>query len=138
MLLGFLLKRVSARIISRQSFRFVKGIAHNRYSEVFVTLFLKPVEQFITVLVVYFALDRLHFPVIWDIDPIEKFGVRWLIEALFEIALIVVFTRIVLRVIDFISYVFIHSEDTEVSKDLVRFIKELSKVLAIIISFLWF
>jgi MscS family membrane protein len=135
LLLGFLLKRVSARIISRQSFRFVKGIAHNRYSEVFVTLFLKPVEQFITVLVVYFALDRLHFPVIWDIDPIEKFGVRWLIEALFEIALIVVFTRIVLRVIDFISYVFIHSEDTEVSKDLVRFIKELSKVLAIIISF---
>ena len=48
LLLGFLLKRVSARIISRQSFRFVKGISHNRYSEVFVTLFLKPVEQFLT------------------------------------------------------------------------------------------
>ena len=135
LLLGFLLKRVSARIISRQSFRFVKGISHNRYSEVFVTLFLKPVEQFLTVMVIYFALDRLRFPAAWDIDPIDKFGVRWLIEALFEIAIIVVFTRIVLRVIDFISYVFIHSEDTEVSKDLVRFIKELSKVLAIIISF---
>ncbi|MEI6882168.1 MAG: mechanosensitive ion channel family protein, partial [Bacteroidota bacterium] len=135
LLLGFLLKRVSARIISRQSFRFVKGISHNRYSEVFVTLFLKPVEQFLTVMVIYFALDRLRFPAAWDIDPIDKFGVRWLIEALFEIAIIVVFTRIILRVIDFISYVFIHSEDTEVSKDLVRFIKELSKVLAIIISF---
>jgi len=135
LLLGFLLKRVSARIISRQSFRFVKGISHNRYSEVFVTLFLKPVEQFLTVMVIYFALDRLRFPAAWDIDPIDKFGVRWLIEAIFEIAIIVVFTRIILRVIDFITYVFIHSEDTEVSKDLVRFIKELSKVLAIIISF---
>jgi MscS family membrane protein len=135
LLLGFLLKRVSARIISRQSFRFVKGISHNRYSEVFVTLFLKPVEQFLTVMVIYFALDRLRFPAAWDIDPIEKFGVRWLIDALFEIAIIVVFTRIILRVIDFVSYVFIHSDDTEVSKDLVRFIKELSKVLAIIISF---
>ncbi len=135
LLFGFLLKRVSARIISRQSFRFVKSISHNQYSEVFVTLFLKPVEQFITVMVIYFALDRLHFPTAWDIDPIEKFGVRWLIEALFEIAIIVVFTRIALRVIDFISYVFIHSEDTEVNKDLVRFIKELAKVLAIILSF---
>ena len=57
---GFLIKKFGAGFISRQSFRFLKGFSRNQFSDVFVQLEKKTLEQFITLLILYFAFDQIH------------------------------------------------------------------------------
>lgn len=134
LLLGVLLKRLIAVLISKQTFRFFSSISHNQYSEEFVQLFRKPFEQLITILFIYWAFVRLTFPKEWDIDPIDKFGLRWLIEAIYEIIVIVIITRLALRVADFIAFVFNENDQEQYNKDLVRFVKEFAKIVIVVIS----
>ena len=135
LLFGFLLKRLFAIIISKQTFRIFRKFARNRYSEEFVILLRKPFEQLLTVLVIYFAFSRLNFPTAWHIGPESKFGLRWLIEAVFEVAVIVVLTRVLLRSADFMEIVFLRNQEKAADRDLVRFLKELGKIFIMIISF---
>jgi MscS family membrane protein len=81
------------------------------------------------------AFNRLNFPETWNIDGIENFGLRWVIEAVFEIALITVITKLILKTADYISFVLMEGDVEHLNFDLIRFIKELSKIIIIIIAF---
>ena len=59
--IGLLFKRFGAKFLSKQSFRIFKSFSHNQFSEIFIDLLRKPIEQLITVLVIYFAFERLNF-----------------------------------------------------------------------------
>lgn len=135
LLFGFLLKRLIALLISKQTFRFFRHFAQNRFSEEFVQLLRKPFEQLITVLLIYAAFYQLNFPASWRVGSAEKIGLRWGIEAVFEIALTIVVCRLLLRTADFVAFVFSHREDDKVNVDLVSFVKELSKILLVVIAF---
>lgn len=132
---GFLLKRFIANIISKQTFRIFKGIAQNLYYDKFLELLRTPFEQLISIIIIYVAFNRLNFPESWNIDGIETFGLRWVIEAVFEIALITVITKLILKTVDYIAFVLIESDVEHLNFDLIRFIKELSKIVIIIIAF---
>jgi MscS family membrane protein len=132
LLLGLLLKRLGATFLSRQSFRFFKQFAHNQYSEEFVALIRKPFEQLLTLIIVYFAVDRLAFPESWNMVDIEHIGVRWFIFTVWLIALFVITTRILLRATDFFSLVLSRREESTVSPELANFLKELIKVVLVI------
>lgn len=134
LIFGVLLKRLIAILISRQTFRFFSSISHNQYSDEFVQLFRRPFEQLITILFIYWAFVRLTFPKEWDIDTIDKFGLRWLIEATFEIIVIVIVTRLALRAADFIAFVFNENDTEHHNKELVRFVKEFAKIVLVIIA----
>jgi MscS family membrane protein len=134
LIFGFLLKRLFANLISKQTFRIFKGIAKNQYYDQFLLLFRTPFEQLISLIILYAAFSRLNFPETWHIDGIEKFGVRWVIEAVYEIALITVITKLVLKSADFIAYVLTESDVEHLNLDLIRFLKELSKIVIVIFS----
>src|ERR1043166_5854547 len=136
LLAGLLFKRLTARFISTQTFYIVKGKVHDYHADKFVSLFRKPVEQFLTLFILYAAFDRLRFPAVWDIAPIEKrFGLRWLIDTVFEIAVIITVTRLVLSATEYAAYVFLRRDDQRVNKEVVSFLKEFGKVLIIVFSF---
>lgn len=135
LLFGFLLKRLFANIISKQTFRIFQGITKNLYYDKFLELIRTPFEQLISLIIIFAAFNRLNFPDAWNFDKIEKFGVRWVLEAVFEIALITVITKLVLKAIDFIAYVLSESDIEHVNIDLIRFLKELTKVIVVIFAF---
>lgn len=133
LLLGLLLKRFGAKFLSRQSFRIFKSFSHNQFSEVFIELLRKPVEQLITVLVIYFAFERLNFPQDWNLAPVDKIGVRMLLLVIWQIAFFVAFCRILLKATDFFTHVLINRESFPISPELGNFLKELIKVIIVIL-----
>jgi MscS family membrane protein len=133
LLLGLLLKRFGAKFLSRQSFRIFKSFSSNQFSEVFIELLRRPVEQLITVLVIYFAFERLSFPQDWNLAPVDKIGIRMLLLVVWQIAFFIAFCRILLRATDFFTYVLINRESFPMSPELGNFLKELIKVIIVIL-----
>ncbi|MEI6506929.1 MAG: mechanosensitive ion channel family protein [Bacteroidota bacterium] len=134
LLFGFVFKRFGASFISKQSFRILKKFSDNQFSEVFVQLERKPLEQLITLLILYFAFDRLHFPDSWHLVVGEKIGLRWFISTVYDIALLTVITRMILRGTEFFAFVVRNREDSPMTKELATFLKELSKVVIVILA----
>jgi MscS family membrane protein len=135
LLFGLLLKRFGANFISKQSFRILKRFSRNEFSDIFVQLERKPLEQLITLLILYIAFDRLEFPENWHLATIEKFGLRWIIITVYEIAFLIVISNILLRGTEFFAFVMRNREDAPMSKELADFLKELSKVVIVILAF---
>jgi MscS family membrane protein len=134
LLSGFIVKRLLATFISRQSFRFFKKFSQNKFSEEFVSMVKTPFEQLLTLLILFFAFDRLSFPEEWNLTDDMHFGLRWAIDVVFGIALIVVITRILLRSADYFSFALSRRENTNVSPELANFLNELIKVVLIVLA----
>ena len=122
--IGLLFKRFGAKFLSKQSFRIFKSFSHNQFSEIFIDLLRKPIEQLITVLVIYFAFERLNFPSYWQLVPIDKIGIRLIILVVWQIACLIVICKILLRT---------NRESLPISPELGNFLKELIKVLIIVL-----
>ena len=133
LLVGFLLKRLGATFLSKQSIRFFKGLSTNQRSEQLVLLIRKPVEQLLTLIIIYVAFNRISFPVSWDIDSSEKIGLRWFLNTTWMIALFVTAGRVLVRATDYFGHILSHREESPVSPQLANFIKELIKVLVFVL-----
>lgn len=131
---GFIFKKYIAIILSRLSYRFVKRFSHNQFADEFVSLTRKPVEQLLTLIILYFAFVRLHFPDSWALVGSNTLGIRWFILVVYKIAVLIIGTKIILRVADFTALVIYRNKEAEVSKELVFFLRELIKVVLIILS----
>jgi MscS family membrane protein len=134
LLVGLLFKRYGATFLSKQSFRLFKGMSGNQRSDMLVTLIRKPFEQLISLFIIYLAFDRLTFPDSWAFDQVDEIGLRWALLTLWMIALFVTGTRILLRATDYFSHLLSHREESPFSPELSNFIKELIKVLLIVLS----
>lgn len=133
LLLGLLSKRFGAKFLSKQSFRIFKSFSSNQFSEVFIELLRRPVEQMIAVLVIYFAFERLNFPLAWNLAPVDKIGLRMLMLVIWQITFFVAFCRILLRATDFFTHVLINRDSFPISPELGNFLKELIKVIIVIL-----
>lgn len=133
LLFGLLLKRFGANFVSRQAFRFFKNFSQNEFSDEFVAMLRKPIEQLITLIILYLAFDRLIFPANWNMVAHDKVGLRWLLYNVWMIAMFVVSTKILLRGTDFFSLVLANRKGATFSVELSNFLKELIKVLIVII-----
>ncbi len=131
--IGLLFKRFGAKFLSKQSFLIFKSFSHNQFSEIFIDLLRKPIEQLITVLVIYFAFERLNFPSYWQLVSIDKIGIRLIILVVWQIAFLIVICKILLRTTDFFTFVLINRESLPISPELGNFLKELIKVLIIVL-----
>lgn len=127
------LKRFGATFLSRQSFKLFKKLSGGRKSEELVVLVRKPFEQLLTLIMLYLAFDRLDFPAEWGFDPVSEFGVRMVLHRVWLIAMFVIGTRIFLRATDYFAYLLSHREESPFSPELAGFIKELIKVLIIVL-----
>jgi MscS family membrane protein len=133
LLFGFLLKRYGATFLSRQSFRLFKGLSSNQQSEQLVLVIRKPFEQLLTLIILFLAFDSLTFPEQWHLRPIEEIGVRWFLHTLWMIAMFVIGGRILLRATDYFTQIIANREESPFSPELANFIKELIKVLIIVL-----
>ena len=128
LIVGILLRRIIAITISKYAYKFVRRFSHNQFSDEFVALARKPVEQIITLLVLYFAFVRLKFPDSWALAGETTVGIRWFILVIYKIAVLAVGTKLVMRAADFVALVISNNEDVDLSKELIVFLKELAKV----------
>ncbi len=134
LLAGFLFKKFVAVTISRYAYLFVKRFSHNQFADEFVALTRKPVEQLLYLLILYLAFVHLKFPDSWSMAGATTLGIRWLILVIYKIAVLSIGTKLVMRAVDFVALVFYENNRENFSHELVVFLKELSKVVLIIVS----
>jgi MscS family membrane protein len=113
--------------------KYSKGVGYDKLLE----LMNKPMGVFIILMSLYFAFDRLTFPVEWNFVSIEHFGLRMVLSRLFQITIAVSVTWMILRLTDFFGLVLMFRASLTESKSddqLVPFIKEALKVIIMIFS----
>ncbi|MES2592963.1 MAG: mechanosensitive ion channel family protein [Bacteroidota bacterium] len=136
-LAGLIFQRILSRLLTLFVFRFLQKYATGVGSDRLLVLLKKPMGVFIMLLIIYLAFNRLSFPVEWNFETIDKFGLRMILYRFFQISIVVSLTWILLRVVDFFGIVFMHRASLTVSKSddqLVPFIKETVKVIISIFS----
>ena len=137
-LLAILLKRFLSRYIAGLLFRLVKRIAEGVDKKSFVNLVVSPLETFLVILISLIAIDKLKFPGVLNFR-IYKVNSHQIIETVFIIILILAFTWLLLRIIDFIAMILEQrANQTEDLSDnqLILFFKDFFKVLMVIIGIL--
>lgn len=129
---GILFKKLISKLISRLLFACFGRKTRSVGVEVFLELLTQPLSVLVLVLTFYFASDRLVFPQEWQVGPSHVFGVRMVIFRLFEVAILISITWILLRLTDFIARVFLYRASFTESKlddQLVLFTREVVKVI---------
>lgn len=137
-LVGLLFKKLISTFLSWCLYRLFKRYTLGVSLKNFQDLLTKPFSLFVTLLILYIAFDRLEFPHQWNLVPVEKPGVRMTLFILFEIALIVSFTQIILRLTDFFGLILMKRAthtDTKMDDQFVPYIKSGLKILILFMSF---
>ncbi|RZK49031.1 MAG: mechanosensitive ion channel family protein [Pedobacter sp.] len=147
-LVGLTFKRIVSRFLSRLLFRVFKNFAEEVKIDTFVSILLKPFEFFITIVTLFIASKQLKHPMGVEIftytvkqgnlKVAESFKIGHLLDKIFLFLIIWSVFWIILRIIDFVAYVFLHrAQKTENKADdqLVPFLKELSKFIVYFIGF---
>ena len=130
-LLMLILKRFLSRYIASVLFRLVHRIWKDIDKKSFVDLVVEPLEWFLLTLIAVFAIDKLNFPRVWEYyiyghstnEIFSKTGIA---------IIIISFTWLLLRMIDFISLVLenktAHSDEKR-SAQLIVFFRDFLKVI---------
>ncbi len=136
---GLIFKKLISTFLSWCVYRIFKRYTLGVSLKEFQDLLIKPIDIFLTVIIFFLAFDRLEFPHEWNLDPVEKPGVRMTLFTIFDIALILSLTWIVLRVIDFLGLIFIkraHHTYSKADDQFIPYIKSGLKILVLMMSLL--
>ncbi len=136
LLIGFLLKRYGAKLLSALLYTVFKKYAKNLHAKQFIALIRKPAELFFMSIIIVGVYNILKLSDQLKLMNKEyEFGI-YIIGA-FKIYIITTVSWIVMRVADFIGYVFkIRTRKFgRIDPQMVLFIKDISKILVIFISF---
>lgn len=139
LLLGFIFLRFFSRFSSRMLFKLFKRFSAEVKIEKFVELLVKPVELLLISTIIFSALHQLEYPLheiifqrksfeITPFDVIDKIYVFFLVLSVFWM---------LLRLVDFIALVFEYKAsltDTKSDDQLVLFVRELVKILIVIVG----
>jgi len=137
LLTGILFKRIASRIFSYAIFGFIKKYAAGLGAQRLFILIKKPIETFVLLIALYFAFNRLNFPVEWQLGPREHFGVRMFIHHSFIVALSFACTWVILRLVDFFGLILAHKaslRESATGNQLVPFLRQAIKVVIVIFS----
>jgi MscS family membrane protein len=103
----------------------------------FLELLRKPFSFFIGLVTVYFAFSQLNFPIYWHIGPIEKWGLRMFLMRCMQTLIVISFTWILLRIIDFGGLILMHKAlktESKTDDQIIPFVKESIKIIVMIFS----
>jgi len=147
-LLCILLKKVFSRLLSRLLLVLFGRFGKELNAEVFVDMLVKPVEFFISLWLIYLAVNQLNYPlnesiytrktIVDKIEIIKTITIIQVVDKLFLLLMIIALFWIALRIIDFIAHVFAYRASLTESKEddqLVPFVKELVKITTVTIGF---
>ncbi len=136
--LVLLIKRYLSKYFAGLLFRLIKLVFRGVDKRPFVNLIVRPLEIFLVVLVTMIALEKLTFPYVLRFD-IYKTSLHDIVEVCSKIILILVFTWLLLRIIDFTAIVM---EDRasltpdQSDNQLVSFFKDFFKAIIAIVGFI--
>ncbi|HNP48047.1 MAG TPA: mechanosensitive ion channel family protein [Bacteroidia bacterium] len=136
---GLILKKFLSKLLSRLLYRVFRRYGKHVGVEKFIALLSAPVGFLLLVVIVYFSCDRLKFPREWNLDPENVFGVRFVLIQVFQGAMVLAFTWIATRVIEFIGLVMksrAAQTESKLDDQLVPFVKEIAKVIVAGVGFL--
>lgn len=136
---GFIFLRVFSRFFSRLLFKLFKKFSAEVKIDKFVELLVRPIELLLIATIIFWALNQLSYPLHEILFKRKKSEITYfdVIDKLYLFFVIVAINWIVLRIIDFVALVFAYKAsltDTKSDDQLVLFIRELSKILVIIIG----
>lgn len=139
LLLGFFIRNLISKGFSRLLFKVFRKFSNRKFSEEFVGLLKSPFKLLFELIFLYIAFYPLVLPQSWNIIIYKGKTFLFVLSALYELALIVSITWILLRLVDFISLVLMSrallTEDKS-DDQLVGFFKELIKfILAVFALF---
>jgi MscS family membrane protein len=137
-LFTLLLRRIISRYFASLLFGVVKSVWKGLEKKAFTSLVMQPIGIFMIVLVAILSFYRLKFPTDLEFE-IYHFTLKELIYSLTTIVFIVVFTRLLLRIIDFVALVLKQRADLsadQTDNQLIIFFKDFFKVIVVIISIL--
>ncbi|MFM2207341.1 MAG: hypothetical protein RL213_1316 [Bacteroidota bacterium] len=132
LLTGLVFKRLLSRMISAGLFRFFRRRSYEVGAETFIELLSSPFQFLIMVVLLYFACNRLTFPVQWHLASEQVFGVRFVLAHLYRGLLVAGITWMILRLVDFTAVVFSARAKRSVTRaddQLIPFLKEGVKVV---------
>ena len=147
LIVGLAFKRFFSRSINKLLFGIVGGFKRSPNTLTFLSLLLHPVELLITFSVCYLAINQLDYPLNEVVfsrrltidhkilhDTVSLINI---IDKIFLLLFIISITWIVIAIIDCIAYVSARKASRSKSKanaQIVPFLKELGKIVAIIIG----
>lgn len=139
LLAGLIFKRLLSRLLSAGLFRFFRKNTFEVGAEAFIGLLSAPFQFLIMVVILYFACDRLTFPVEWHLVSDEVFGIRFVLDHLYAGLMVVSITWLILRLVDYFGLVLMARAGRSASKSddqLIPFLKEGVKVVIAGVGFL--
>ncbi|MEP6674237.1 MAG: mechanosensitive ion channel domain-containing protein [Ferruginibacter sp.] len=137
-LLMLLLKRYLSRYIASLLYKLVNRIWKNIEKKSFTDLVVEPLEWFLLILISVFAIDKLNFPTQWDYQ-LYGHSSEEILSRLGIGIIILSFTGLLLRIIDFIALVL--EKKASIANDkshdqLILFFRDFLKVLIIVAGIL--
>lgn len=137
--LGILfLRKFFSRFISRLVYRIIRKKPEFTAARSFESILSLPIQWLLSLLVLYAAVQSLDIPIAWKDGSPEQPGILVALGRLYSLALIASFTFLSVRLIDFFSQEILLKADIEeqlLDRQLLPFVRELLKILLIIISF---
>lgn len=137
-LLAILLRKFFSKIVSRLFYRIINRRPGFAAIRTFENLLSGPLQWLLSLLVLYAGISCLDLPVSWQLSAPDKPGLLLLLGKIYALALIASFTFLAVRLVDFFALELIQrdsSPDSMLDRQLLPFVKELLKIILIIISF---
>ncbi len=137
-LLVLICKRYFSRYIASLFFRLINRIWKNIDKKTFVDLVVEPLEWFLLLLIAVFAIDKLNFPEEWKYN-IYGHSTEQIFGKIGIGLIIISFTNLLLRTIDFIAIVLKQNSnfsDNKADNQLVVFFRDFLKVIIGILGLL--
>lgn len=138
LIVGILFRQLISKGLSWLAYK----VLHNYSKEEvgykkFLELLRKPFSFFIALVTIYLAFSQLNFPISWNIGPIEKWGLRMFLMRIMQTFIVISFTWIILRIIDFGGIIFMHKAlktESRTDDQVIPFVKESIKIIVMIFS----
>lgn len=131
LLTGLVLKKFISKLLSRLLYGIFKRYGKHIGAEKFINLLSAPFGFLFLVIIVFVASDRLSFPREWNLDPENVFGIRFVLLQLFQGAMVLAITWVLIRLVEFAGLVISARAAITASRmddQLVPFTKEIIKV----------
>jgi MscS family membrane protein len=135
-LLAIILKKYISVVLGKITYRPFRKFSNENETQKFTELLSKPFQFLVLFITVYYAFKTLHYPTNLELRN-EDFDLKIIFNDILKTAGAFAITWIVLRIVDFLSFVFYQkysSHDSVVDEQIVPFIKDSSKVVICIVS----
>ena len=132
------LRKFFSKLVSRLFYRIIRRKPEFAALRTFETLLSGPVQWLLSLLVLYLGITSLDAPVNWHLSSSDQPGLLMVLSRIYAIALIATFTFLAIRLVDFFALELIQREsgpDSMLDRQLLPFVRELLKIILIIIAF---